>query len=120
MPLIPVNIALAGDPTTSPRNTTQGLLELVDIRYDNAPAVQVAIELCIADDGTTQTYTEIWRSPSSNSAAYYLPTQTTTLPTGSAGQAEAHIPLRSPHGWRLRVIGGASTGSVTATIGLDQ
>jgi hypothetical protein len=122
MPLIEVPVTLAGNPTESDVKHTQGLLEQVIIRYEaSAPAVIVALELKIRDTGVDATdFVEIWRSPSTNTNDYYLPTKGTTLADGTEGGVEGHIPMKSNLGWRVNVIGGASTGIVRVFVGLDQ
>ena len=122
MPLIEVPVTLAGDPTESEVQNKQGLLEEVIIRYeDSAPAVIVALELKIRDTGVdADDFVELWRSPSSNTNAYYLPTKSTTLSDGTEGSVEGMIAMKSNLGWRVNVIGGASTGLVRVFVGLDQ
>ena len=122
MPLIEVPVTLAGDPTESEVQNKQGLLEEVIIRYeDSAPAVIVALELKIRDTGVdADDFVELWRSPSSNTNAYYLPTKSTTLSDGTAGAVEGMIAMKSNLGWRVNIIGGASTGLVRVFVGLDQ
>jgi len=122
MPLVEVPVTLAGNPTESEVQNKQGLLEQVILRYeDSAPAVIVALELRIRDTGVDATdFAELWRSPSTNTNAYYLPTKGTTLADGTAGSVEGHIPMKSNLGWRVNVIGGASTGIVRVFVGLDQ
>lgn len=122
MPLVPVAITLAGDPTESEIQHKQGLLEQVIIHYRNsAPAVIVALELRILDTGVeADDYQEVWRSPSTNTDDFYLPTKLTTLHDGTEGTSEAHIPMKSQYGWRVVVHDGASTGLVRVFVGLDQ
>lgn len=122
MPLVPVAITLAGDPTESEVQHKQGLLEVVIIQYESsAPAVIVAIEIKVQDTGVDATdFEEVWRSPSGNTNDYYLPTRLTTLHDGTEGASEAHIPLKSQLGWRVVVHSGASTGLVRVFVGLDQ
>jgi hypothetical protein len=122
MPLIEVEVELAGNPTESEVKHKQGLLEQVILRYeDSAPAVIVALELKIRDTGDDAVdFEELWRSPSSNTDNYYLPTKGTTLADGTAGSVEGHIPIKSPLGWRVVVHNGASTGIVRVFVGIDQ
>lgn len=122
MPLIEVPVTLEGNPTESEVYHKQGLLEQVIVRYeDSAPAVIVAIEIKVRDTGVDATdFEEVWRSPSTNTNDYYLPTRLTTLHDGTEGASEAHIPLKSQHGWRVVVHSGASTGLVRVFVGLDQ
>ena len=122
MPLIEVPVTLAGDPTNSDDQHTQGLLEQVIIHYEaSAPSVIVALEVKIQNTGTeADDYHEIWRSPDTNTDNYYLPTKGTTIQDGTAGAGEAHIPMKSNLGWRVVVHNGASTGLVRVFVGLDQ
>jgi hypothetical protein len=84
-----------------------GLIERLYIAYTAVGAGVVTI----IEEQIDGTWVEIWRSPTTNTAANYAPTMTSTKSDGTAGSAEVNLSLRSSEGWRAKVTG-ASTGTI--------
>jgi hypothetical protein len=119
MPEVPVLITVDADPTYSEVQHKKGLLEFLDVDYRDSigAGAIVSIEALVDGDEETGTWRERWTKGAGNADFKTVPVCGTTLQDGSAGEGEAHIPLRCP--WRIKVEG-VSSGTVAAYISLDQ
>lgn len=123
MPVVPVSVSVVpGDNGYSETQYKGGLLEEVDVRYDedvdDALFVEIQVLLNPEADEEDQIWSWRWHTPFTSSNDVYYPTATTTLKDGSAGSSEVRIPLRNP--WRVVVAGNATAGTVSVYVSLDQ
>lgn len=119
MPEVPILITVTEDPTYSETQHKRGLLEFLDVDFGGgigAGAI-VSIEALVDGDEDTGTWRERWTSVAGNTDFKTVPVAGTTLQDGSAGNGEAHIPLRCP--WRIKVAE-VESGTVSAYVSLDQ
>lgn len=102
-------MTVGGQEVTAIKNN-RGDMTSVDVEYtDVGSAVVVKFQAQVADG----VWKDRWQTPSTNTDDWHIPSKTTTLDDGSAGNAEAPIPLTADLGWRVAKVSGASSGTVT-------
>lgn len=115
MPVVNETIAVGANPSYSLIHYETGIVEIVKLSYAGGIG---AVVTSIEERDKDGAWTTVWQSPSTNTAAPYAPSKTTTLTDGTAGDGESLISVRSPYGWRMKVTG-AAIGSVNAYLNLD-
>jgi hypothetical protein len=119
MPEAFIEITVTEDPTYSDVQHKKGLMEFLNVDFGGglgAGAI-VSIEALVDGNEETGTWQQRWTSVAGNTDFKTVPVSGTTLQDGSAGNGEAHIPLRCP--WRVKVAG-VGSGTVVVNVSLDQ